>query len=143
MGNPFFLAPASELVDVSSGHSRDEQARGHDGDPGENFEPHRDAVTKAKSFFPAPQRWPDFDSFPGSSARRASGAGPRPPPEEATGRGRAQEWCAPGLSNAWTPAALFQPAIFVPTRGRAHDVQWREEAPRHLAGLSRSGAQDS
>ena len=50
------LAPVSELVDVSSGHSRDEQARGHDGDPGENFEPHRDAVTKDKPFFPAPQR---------------------------------------------------------------------------------------
>ena len=54
MGNPFFLAPISEPVDACSGHSQDEQACGHDSNPGENLKPHRDTITKAKHFLPGP-----------------------------------------------------------------------------------------
>ena len=48
MGNPFFLAPITEPVDALGGHSWDEQAHAHNGDPGKNLKPHRDAVPKAK-----------------------------------------------------------------------------------------------
>ena len=48
MGNPFFLALVTEPVDACGGHSRDKQAHVHDSDPGENLEPHRDAVPEAK-----------------------------------------------------------------------------------------------
>lgn len=47
MGNAFFLAPVSEPVDSLSGHSRDEQAHGHDYHPGENLEPHGWTLTWA------------------------------------------------------------------------------------------------
>ena len=52
MCNPFFLAPVTEPVDARGGHSRDEQAHAHNSDPGENLEPHRDAVPEAKHSLP-------------------------------------------------------------------------------------------
>lgn len=38
-GNPFFLAPVGEPVDVRSGHSGDDQAHPHDGKARKNLEP--------------------------------------------------------------------------------------------------------
>ena len=43
-----YLAPVTEPVDARGGHSRDEQAHAHNGDPGKSLEPHRDAVPEAK-----------------------------------------------------------------------------------------------
>ena len=54
MGNSFFLAPVTEPVDARGGHSRDEQAHAHNGDPRKNLEPHRDAVPEAKHSLPGP-----------------------------------------------------------------------------------------
>ena len=45
---PPYLAPVTEPVDVRSGHSGDDQARGHDSDPGKNLKPHRYTATQAK-----------------------------------------------------------------------------------------------
>ena len=65
MGNPFFLAPVTEPVDACGGHFRDEQAHAHDGDPGENLEPHRDALPEAKHSLPGPLKVTWLRSLPG------------------------------------------------------------------------------
>lgn len=65
MGNPFFLAAVTEPVDARGGHSRDEQAHAHNGDPGKNLEPHRDAVPEAKHSLPGPLKVTRLRSLPG------------------------------------------------------------------------------
>ena len=64
-GNPFFLAPVTEPVDVCGGHFRYEQANAHDGDPGENLEPHRNALPEAKHSLPGPLKVTRLRSLPG------------------------------------------------------------------------------
>ena len=104
MSNPFSLAPVTEPVNARGGHSWDEQAHAPEGDPGENLEPHLDAVPEAKHSLPGPLKVTRLRSLPGK-LRGCARAGPesRKPPEEATGRGRAQEGRAPALS--YTPCS--------------------------------------
>ena len=54
MDNPLFFVPISEPMDVCSGVTGDDQARGHDTDPGQNLEPHRTTIAKARTFLPGP-----------------------------------------------------------------------------------------
>lgn len=48
MGNPFFLAPTSEPVNVHSGCAQNEQTHSHDTHLVQNLEPHCAVVAKAK-----------------------------------------------------------------------------------------------
>lgn len=125
---PPYLAPVTGPVDVRRDYAGDDQAHGHDAHPGQDLEPHRTALARAKPLLSCPVKV----------------TGPRPLPSRLRGRlppgrgharlGRKRRGPAGLSSGALAPSHPRIPALphsrsplraahFAPTGGRARDVQ--------------------